>query len=452
MKPGRLRVFEFVTLVAVLSSALFLMTGSANAGPLLKSTSTVEPLAVEQKFKADKTLKRKRLVEVDPAVLETEILPRGADKSSSRAEQSTGLAGEVTLELFRGLSVTLRARHVEGAFGGGVVWSADAGGEDYGILVVNNGKITGSIEAKGRSFLIEPTGRGNEHRVREVDPEAFPNDMHLDVASAPKTTGGGKGGGKGGGGGGGDSGGGGTITPPPPTGTIQEITLLATYTSRVNTMFGGAPADRIALDVAIVNRGFVNSGVPLHLSLAGVAAVSSAYDEKSFSNKYQPLYDITSGTGYNFPALRSERDTLKADFVTIYADRSEYCGSAWVSGLTLYASYAFSVINPACNGTPTLAHEMGHNMGLYHDRYVEAASSSSLYNYGYVSTAGKFRDIMSYNNACSALGFTCQRITYYSNPNLLYNGYALGIPQYTDGAADATRKLAENAAAASALK
>jgi hypothetical protein len=261
-----------------------------------------------------------------------------------------------------------------------------------------------------------------------------------------------KGGGKKGGGSSGGTGGTGGGTTTPPTGTVLEVNLLATYTSRANSLLGGVPADKIALDVAIVNTGYTNSNVPMHLNLVGVAAISSNYDERSFSDAVQPLYDVTSGTSYNFSAIRDQRNSVAADLVTLYADRNEYCGVAWVNGTPPNANYAFSVINPACNGSATLAHELGHNMGLHHDRYVEAAASSDVYNYGYVNTTGRFRTIMSYNNECSASGVSCQRVTYYSTPALTYNGYPLGIPQGTTGAADATRKLAEQSAAVAAFR
>jgi hypothetical protein len=133
----------------------------------------------------------------------------------------------------------------------------------------------------------------------------------------------------------------------------------------------------------------------------------------------------------------------------MYAERPEYCGIAWIGPS---ASYAYSSINPVCNGSPTLAHELGHNMGLRHDRYVEAAASADVYHYGYVNVGAKVRDIMSYTNQCSALGFSCPRVTYYSNPNILYGGYPMGIPQGTTGAADGTRKLGENATAVAGFR
>lgn len=435
------------------AAAALLMANTALAdAPLMKPSSAVEPMATQMKHKADKTLKRSRLVDVDAAAIEETILPRGQEKAADRAERSAKLAGKVTLELFPDVTVTLNAKHVDDAFAGGVVWHGDINGTDYGILVVNNGNITGSIEAGGRSFIIEPTGRGNQHRIREVDPEAFPNDEHMEIGFAPKSS---NGGGKPTGG---SSGGTTTTTTTttttsiPPQGTILDVKILAAYTARVNTLFAGLAADRIALDVAIVNTGFTNSGIPMRLSLAGVTPVSPTYDEKVYTDSTMPLRDITSGTVANFGAIRDMRTALGADFVTLYADRGEYCGLAWINSTPPSESKAYSLINPACNGTPTLAHELGHNMSLRHDRYVETATTADYYNYGFVNTTARIRDIMSYSSACTALGFSCTRITYFSSSKILYNGNALGIPQGTAGAADASRKLTEQSGFVAAFR
>ncbi len=435
---------RFGVLCAVLlGSAALVLPAVANAGALLKATSAKETAAAEKKLKKDKTIKRRRLVDMDVAELSRQILPRASSKSANRVEVSQGLDGEVSLQLFGNTKVNLKRASVEAAFGGGVVWTAAGDNGGTGILVVNNGSVTGYIEDGKRTFLIEPTGRGSLHRVRDVDADKYKNDKHMEIPGGDarkrptKPPGGG------------GSGGGGTIVTPPPPGTILEANILGTYTARAFSLLGGVPADKIALDVAIVNTGFKNSTVPLHLNLVGVTAVSSNYDERASSDYAQPLYDLTSGTGYNFPVIREQRNALAADFVTMYADRSEYCGIAWIGPSP---SYAFSAINPACNGSATLAHELGHNMGLRHDRYVEAAASADVYNYGYVSTQAKVRDIMSYNNQCSALGISCQRVTYFSSPLINYNGYPLGIPKGTTGAADATRKLGENATAVSSFR
>ena len=82
----------------------------------------------------------------------------------------------------------------------------------------------------------------------------------------------------------------------------------------------------------------------------------------------------------------------------------------------------------------------------------EAGASSSAYNYGYVNTAGKFRDIMSYPNKCAALRIICRSITCYSNPWKSYLGYPIGIPTGQPGAANNARKLRENIAGLAAFR
>jgi hypothetical protein len=84
-------------------------------------------------------------------------------------------------------------------------------------------------------------------------------------------------------------------------------------------------------------------------------------------------------------------------------------------------------------------------MGLHHDRYVEPAAPASSYNYGFVSTAGNFRDIMSYSTKCrTVLGRDCPISTYYSKPTKTINGVAAGVPKGVSGAADASRWLNEH--------
>jgi hypothetical protein len=348
-------------------------------------------------------------------------------------------SGEVTIETFNGRKINLRVKRIR-EVRGQVIWTGTGHGVNYSVLVVKDGRLTGAISKGINLYIIEPTGHGSQHRLKLIDQDKLPLDTHLAAAKCPP-----KNKNCNGSGGGGSGGGGGVVVPPP--GTVIEIKMLAVYTSRAATILGD-PAARAAVDIAIINDAFINSQIPMKVTLVGVAAVSPTYDETVYSDSTQPIRDLTSGTVANFPALRDLRTSLGADFVTMYADRREYCGIAWVN-TGLSASYAFSAINPACSGSLTMAHELGHNMGSRHDRYVEAVTDSTVYNYGYVSVEGRFRDIMSYNNLCDAAGVSCARITYYSNSKLFYNGYPLGIPQGTEGAADASRKLTEGAIPAS---
>ena len=91
----------------------------------------------------------------------------------------------------------------------------------------------------------------------------------------------------------------------------------------------------------------------------------------------------------------------------------------------------------------TFAHELGHNMGLRHDRYAQLYSE--FYRgpvtpdpaFGYVNqrafTAGaarssRWKTIMAYHTQCSDAYSSCERILRFSNSRQTYNGDPLGIP------------------------
>ena len=96
-------------------------------------------------------------------------------------------------------------------------------------------------------------------------------------------------------------------------------------------------------------------------------------------------------------------------------------------------------------------------MGLQHDRYNEPSNYPFPYSHGYVNQAAfepgappesRFATNMAYNSQCRDAGFFCPWTNTFSNPDLTYNGYPLGVPgdepsSAVDGPADARRSLNE---------
>ena len=97
-----------------------------------------------------------------------------------------------------------------------------------------------------------------------------------------------------------------------------------------------------------------------------------------------------------------------------------------------FAPLAFSVVMRRSAASLTLAHEIGHNLGLAHDRANAGTAAVFPYAFGYRDPP-YFRDLMSY--ACA--GTPCPTVPFFSNPAVSYNGRPMG----TADSEDAVRAL-----------
>ena len=152
--------------------------------------------------------------------------------------------------------------------------------------------------------------------------------------------------------------------------------------------------------------------------------------------------------------VRAKRNQLKADLVALIVKNSAiYCGLAWLIETPSAATsgYGFSEQAVGClAGGTVMPHELGHNMGLRHDRFTNQQQGggnppNSLYNFGFVNKAAKKIDIMGYISACTQQGVQgCTYVPWFSTSQFKYNGtIVLGIAKNRPGAADATRRLRE---------
>ncbi|MCB0391332.1 MAG: hypothetical protein KDD58_08575 [Bdellovibrionales bacterium] len=154
--------------------------------------------------------------------------------------------------------------------------------------------------------------------------------------------------------------------------------------------------------------------------------------------------------GNNLSTVATLRAAHGADLVQFVTNTSDYCGLAWVGAEPFTSNYGYSQKLFLCAGS-TMAHELGHNLGLGHDRYQTGYDPRETSGYGeghgYVDLINKTRTIMSYNDQCTDLGVTCERIGIYSNPYIRKNGQEQGDFGFTN----ATNRINETFEAVSSF-
>ena len=313
-------------------------------------------------------------------------------------------------------------------------------------LVVHADVVSGTIWTPGGAWEIEPVA-GDVHALRKVDPLRRRQGAEpLRMAPEPK--------------------GPDTAAAGMDDGTVVDVLVL--WTPGTLALAGTEARLNIAIDLAVstTNDAFENSGVDLRLNLVGAEQV----DYAPSGNGGVDLDRLRDPADGFMDAVHARRDALGADLVSLLVDESNVGGIAYVLKRfnAAFRSFAFSLVwygQGPYHRSITFAHELGHNMGLAHDRYVAGENDGIFgHSHGYVNLkafeAGAEADacwltIMAYDTRCDDAGFEAPlAVAYFSTPHRVYPDEAgdaepapLGVPkdsdaEHADGPADAVLTLA----------
>ena len=331
---------------------------------------------------------------------------------------------------FRGGIITLVRKASTPRSDGSISWRGEVAetGEAAALMVWNNAPLTGYFAYDGTIFTIENAG-GGINIFAEMDPHKLPAD-HPTPASARDSV---------------------PIAAPaasrhpvaplPKVAPFPEadrqaleakkitIDVMMLYTGSVAKRYVRDPDDLLALAVEQTNEIFANSGLG-NITLRLVHSQLIDYDG-SKDDQFTHLYAMVDGLGV-FNDVKRLRDEKRADIVGLVIDNPNGCGLSTRIGPE--SDEAFFVVHHACAAVSmSIAHEIGHILGIRHDRHVDATDTPFAYGHGHVN-GEKWRDVMSYNGGCGG----CPRIAHFSNPRVMYKDEPTGT-----AAADSARVILE---------
>ena len=369
-------------------------------------------------------------------------LAQVVDAPVSPKDPATGKPAKpqtLALNLFDDVVFTGIVEHVEPTSSGHALWGS-LDGVELGTmtLVVNGSVVVGTVRTPVAVYTIRTVSDGT-YVVRQIDESSLPplGEPLGGPLSAPGVR---------------------SQADDVPLDDGSEIDVMVVYTPLAKRREGGRAAIEALIDlfVAETNQAYANSRVTHRIRLV-------LREEVDYTEDGNSLIDLdrleNDSDGY-MDHVHDLRDLYAADLVHIVVGRSvNVCGLASLNRGESPAedeAFGFGLTVDYCGGL-VFAHELGHNMGLDHDRYEVGVPAEGSY-YGYVNQrmfeagapeSARWHTIMALSNQCGEVGdFYCERIAYFSNPEVTYDGDPMGVPADhpstgVDGPADAVRTLNE---------
>lgn len=222
--------------------------------------------------------------------------------------------------------------------------------------------------------------------------------------------------------------------------TTPVIRVLFLYTNSALNLVGSGYQNEVAMRTVVytyinrANLSFSNSNINAHMALAYLGPTSFNENAHSWGDVLD--YFTTPNDGY-IDEVHTLRNKYSADVCVLFINKDDKCGEA--ETIKADDDEAFCVVYPRydCNDKYTAIHEIGHLVGCRHNYGVDVNLIPYRYGHGYYYYAqnnpyASWRTMMAYDNACET---GCQRILYWSNPDVYYTG----IPTGTSGIANNAR-------------
>ena len=241
---------------------------------------------------------------------------------------------------------------------------------------------------------------------------------------------------------------------PPAEQSVIDVAVFYTSAARENAGGTDEIATSVDLMVAETNAAYQAGGANQRINLVAVVEVVGYTEDNDLLINLMRLQSPSDG---HMDEIHDTRDAVAADIVLLIpAGAGGYAFQMFVPS-TSSESNAFGVVST--DHTQTFAHELGHIMGLHHDRYEVCGDNCNHftrfpYAFGYVNQRALkpsppdtafWRTIMAYSNQCGR----CSAILRFSNPDQIYpdpGGDPLGKAGLepapgADGPSDAVRML-----------
>ena len=316
---------------------------------------------------------------------------------------------------------------------------ADAQG-GRAVLAVHGELLAGAVWTPRGQYRIRSRGSGL-HSIERVDPRAAPPLAEPWIPSLPPRA---------------EA----IEAPAQAEDGMAQIDLLVLWTPAARRLVGGLRRMQAWVDlaVAVANDAYATGGVAQRLRLVGAAEID--YEDSTADDIARlPLPD----DGF-LDEMQEIRDAAAADIVSLIVKFEVGGIAALMAELSPnFADLAYNMVDVRARET-TLAHELGHTMGLQHDRYVVPTDiplglkvALFPYSFGYVNQRAFDRGrscwhtIMAYPSQCDDAGLEPLGVPRFSHPEHSYpppDGDPLGVPLDRpiigwDGPAHAVRSLNE---------